>query len=87
MLSYDDPNIEADLGVYRSTYGLPPCTYLNGCLHKVNPCGAAEAEEKSVKKKVRTKRVSNCREEVLVFWILGLIEQELAWLVLSAGYY
>src|SRR4029079_13564402 len=25
-------NLEADLKVYRSTYGLPPCTTKNGCL-------------------------------------------------------
>src|SRR2546426_555708 len=24
--AYDDPNAEADLGVYRSQYGLPACT-------------------------------------------------------------
>jgi hypothetical protein len=39
--AYDDPNAEADLAVYRSTYGLPPCTTANGCLRKVNQSGAA----------------------------------------------
>jgi hypothetical protein len=31
--AYDDPNIEADLGVFDGQYGLPPC---NGCFTKVN---------------------------------------------------
>jgi hypothetical protein len=35
----DDPSAEADLGVYRSTYGLPPCTTANGCFKKVNQNG------------------------------------------------
>ena len=37
----DDANAEADLAVYRKTYGLPPCTTKNGCFHKVNQSGAA----------------------------------------------
>jgi subtilase family serine protease len=37
----DDPTAEADLAVYRSTYGLPPCTTANGCFTKVNERGAA----------------------------------------------
>ena len=37
--AYDDPNAEADLGVYRSQYGLPPCTTANGCFKKVNQQG------------------------------------------------
>lgn len=36
----DDPNAEADLAVYRSTYGLPACTTANGCFRKVNQRGA-----------------------------------------------
>jgi subtilase family serine protease len=38
--AYNDPTAEADLGVYRSTYGLPPCTTANGCFKKVNQSGA-----------------------------------------------
>lgn len=38
--AYDDPNAEADLGVYRSQYGLPPCTTANGCFLRVNQRGA-----------------------------------------------
>ena len=37
----DDANAEADLAVYRRTYGLPACTTANGCFHKVNQRGAA----------------------------------------------
>jgi len=37
--AYDDPNAEADLAVYRSQYGLPPCTTANGCFSKVNQQG------------------------------------------------
>jgi subtilase family serine protease len=39
--AFDDPNAEADLGVYRSYYGLPPCTTANGCFSKVNQDGIA----------------------------------------------
>ncbi|WP_370351506.1 S8 family serine peptidase [Catenulispora sp. EB89] len=37
----DDPTAEADLAVYRTTYGLPACTTANGCFRKVNERGAA----------------------------------------------
>jgi subtilase family serine protease len=37
--AYNDPNAEADLGVYRSQFGLPPCTTANGCFRKVNQTG------------------------------------------------
>jgi subtilase family serine protease len=37
--AYDDPNAEADLAVYRSTFGLPPCTAANGCFRKVDQRG------------------------------------------------
>jgi subtilase family serine protease len=37
--AYDDPNAEADLGVYRSTFGLNPCTTANSCFRKVNRTG------------------------------------------------
>jgi subtilase family serine protease len=39
--AFDDPNAEADLGVYRNHFGLPPCTTSNGCFSKVNQDGAA----------------------------------------------
>jgi subtilase family serine protease len=35
----DDPSAEADLAVYRATYGLPACTTANGCFRKVNQQG------------------------------------------------
>jgi subtilase family serine protease len=37
--AFDNPNAEADLAVYRSTYGLPPCTTQNGCFRKVDQNG------------------------------------------------
>ncbi len=37
--AYNDPNIESDLGVYSSHYGLPKCTTANGCFKKVNQAG------------------------------------------------
>jgi subtilase family serine protease len=37
--AFDDPNAEADLGVYRSHYGLSACTTANGCFKKVNQSG------------------------------------------------
>jgi len=37
----DDAHAEADLAIYRATYGLPPCTTANGCFRKVNQAGAA----------------------------------------------
>ncbi|OKI99218.1 S53 family peptidase [Kitasatospora sp. CB01950] len=37
--AYDDPNAEADLGVYRSHYGLPACTTAAGCFHKTDQRG------------------------------------------------
>ena len=37
--AYDDPTIESDLNVYRSYYGLGPCTTANGCFTKVNQEG------------------------------------------------
>jgi subtilase family serine protease len=35
----DDPNAESDMGVYRSTFGLPACTTANGCFHKIDGSG------------------------------------------------
>jgi len=35
----DGATAEADLAVYRQTYGLPPCTTANGCFRKVNQEG------------------------------------------------
>jgi subtilase family serine protease len=37
--AYNDPTAEADLGVYRSQFGLAPCTTANGCFRKVNQTG------------------------------------------------
>lgn len=37
--AYDNPNVEADLAVYRQAWGLPPCTTENGCFTKVDQDG------------------------------------------------
>jgi subtilase family serine protease len=37
--AYDDPKAESDLAVYRSQFGLTPCTTANGCFRKVNQNG------------------------------------------------
>jgi subtilase family serine protease len=33
--AFDAPTAEADLAIYRSQFGLPPCTTANGCFSKV----------------------------------------------------
>ncbi len=38
--AYDDPNIESDLGVFDSQFGLPACTSSNGCFRKVYAQGS-----------------------------------------------
>jgi subtilase family serine protease len=38
--AFDDPNAEADLAVYRSTFGLPACTTKNKCFSKVGETGS-----------------------------------------------
>ncbi len=37
--AYHDPNAEADLAVYRSTFGLPACTTQNGCFTQITSHG------------------------------------------------
>jgi len=37
--AYDDPNAEADLGVFDTQFGLPSCTSANGCFRKVHSNG------------------------------------------------
>ena len=40
--AYNDPTAEADLAVYRSQYGLPPCTTSNGCFKKIDQNGGTK---------------------------------------------
>jgi subtilase family serine protease len=40
--AYDDPNIESDLAVYDSQYGLPSCTTANACFKKVSQTGGTK---------------------------------------------
>lgn len=42
VIAFDNPNLEADLAVYRAAFGLPPCTSANGCFRKVNQRGEAD---------------------------------------------
>ncbi|SDN17625.1 S53 family peptidase [Actinacidiphila guanduensis] len=44
--AYDDPTAEADLGVYRSQFGLPACTTANGCFKKVDQNGGTSYPRK-----------------------------------------
>ncbi|HEY7047449.1 MAG TPA: carboxypeptidase regulatory-like domain-containing protein [Jatrophihabitantaceae bacterium] len=37
--AYHNPDAEADLGVYRAQYGLPPCTTANGCFTQIDQRG------------------------------------------------
>ncbi|HYU72779.1 MAG TPA: S53 family peptidase [Ktedonobacteraceae bacterium] len=37
--AYDDPNAEADMNIYRSTFHLQACTTRNGCFRKVDQRG------------------------------------------------
>lgn len=37
--AYDDPAAASDLAIYRTTFGLPPCTTSSGCFRKVNQTG------------------------------------------------
>ncbi|GAC1306558.1 MAG: hypothetical protein NVSMB19_18790 [Vulcanimicrobiaceae bacterium] len=41
VVAYDNPRAEADLAIYRSTFGLPPCTTLNGCFRKIAGTGSS----------------------------------------------
>lgn len=38
--AYDNPNAEADLGVFSATFGLPSCTTANGCFKKIYAAGS-----------------------------------------------
>ena len=43
--AYGYPNLERDLGVYRSQFGLSACTTANGCLRIINQTGGTVAAE------------------------------------------
>ena len=45
--AFDDPAAESDLGVYRSTFGLPACTTANGCFRKVDQNGGTNFPRKN----------------------------------------
>lgn len=39
--NFNEPTLEQDLGVYRTRYGLPSCTFGNGCLQTVGQDGGS----------------------------------------------
>ena len=43
VVAYSDPNADADLATYRSTFGLPACRLSTGCLRIVNGAGGSAA--------------------------------------------
>jgi subtilase family serine protease len=45
--AYNDPTAEADLGVYRSQFGLSACTTANGCFRKVSQTGSTTSLPKN----------------------------------------
>ena len=67
--AFDDANAEKDLAVYRSQFGLPPCTTANGCFRKVDQNGgtnyprgnAGWAEEISLDLDMASAICPNCK--------------------------
>jgi subtilase family serine protease len=62
--AYDDPNVESDLNVYRSQYGLPACTVSNGCFTKkqyTSQTNASWASEESVDVEMVSAICPNCK--------------------------
>jgi subtilase family serine protease len=45
--AYDAPNVEADLGVFSTQFGLPACTTANGCFKKVSETGTSTLPAKN----------------------------------------
>ncbi len=45
--AFDDPSAEADMGVYRSQFGIAACTTANGCFRKVNQNGGTNYPKKN----------------------------------------
>src|SRR5450631_2615871 len=65
IITDTDPNAESDLAVYRSTFGLPPCTTANGCLQIIaskKARGNAEwAREASIDLDMASAICPNCK--------------------------
>jgi subtilase family serine protease len=70
----DAPTLDQDLAVYRSQYGLPPCTAASGCLRKLNqsghasplpPTDASWAQETSLDVDMVSAMCPNCKILVL----------------------
>jgi subtilase family serine protease len=66
--AFDDPNAESDLGVYRSQFGLTPCTTANGCFTKVkfgNRTNTGWAEEESLDVDMVSAICPNCKIQLV----------------------
>jgi len=65
VVPYDDPSAEADLAVYRSTFGLPACTSANGCFKKsvplLNQSQVAWGKELSIDLDMASAACPNCK--------------------------
>jgi subtilase family serine protease len=70
VVAFNDPNADADLAVYRSTFGLPPCRVATGCLRIINgsspasPLPAADqnwAQELSIDLDMASAVCPNCK--------------------------
>jgi subtilase family serine protease len=46
--AYGYPNLERDLGIYRTQFGLPTCTRANGCLRIINQTGGTSLPRTNV---------------------------------------
>lgn len=44
---YYNPDVTTDLATYRTEYGLPPCSYSNGCFEQYNQSGASNRSDQS----------------------------------------
>lgn len=45
--AFDNPNAEADFGVFNTTFGLPACTTANGCFKKIYQTGTVPPADTS----------------------------------------
>jgi subtilase family serine protease len=65
VIANADPNAESDLAVYRSTFGLPPCTSASGCFRVVAPKSQAGdvnwAREASIDLDMASAVCPNCK--------------------------
>ncbi len=63
--AYNDLNAEADLGVYDTEFGLPPCTRENGCFRQVNEHGETRNLPFPQSQEALTAAEARCKDEAL----------------------